>query len=144
MKIRPLSRFRNDEQLHEWKVRTEWELAYPQPISWLLAEQCPCVLHKMSSNRSCFPTCILPILFSSPMGGFLSLAQQSFPPHPTWGVNDIPDLTGKVIIVTGASTCSTPDATRRPRGYLCVLNIEYDRRRECRYRERNCEGAPEP
>jgi hypothetical protein len=38
------------------------------------------------------------------MGGFLSLARDSFPPRPTWGVNDIPDLTGKVIIVTGAST----------------------------------------
>jgi hypothetical protein len=36
------------------------------------------------------------------MGGILSVAQQSFPPRPTWGVDDIPDLTGKVAIVTGA------------------------------------------
>jgi retinol dehydrogenase 12 len=35
------------------------------------------------------------------MGGALSIAQQSFPPRPTWGVDDIPDLTGKVAIVTG-------------------------------------------
>jgi retinol dehydrogenase-12 len=35
------------------------------------------------------------------MGGLLSVAQQSFPPRPTWGVDDIPDLTGKVAIVTG-------------------------------------------
>ena len=35
------------------------------------------------------------------MGGLLSVAKQSFPPHPTWGVDDIPDLTGKVTIVTG-------------------------------------------
>jgi retinol dehydrogenase-12 len=35
------------------------------------------------------------------MGALLSVAQQSFPPHPTWGVDDIPDLTGKVAIVTG-------------------------------------------
>ncbi|KAH8981078.1 NAD(P)-binding protein [Lactarius akahatsu] len=35
------------------------------------------------------------------MGGQLSLWQQSFPPKPQWGVNDIPDLTGKVILVTG-------------------------------------------
>jgi retinol dehydrogenase 12 len=35
------------------------------------------------------------------MGAILSLAQQSFPPRPTWGVDDIPDLTGKVAIVTG-------------------------------------------
>jgi len=37
------------------------------------------------------------------MGGLLSLAQQSFPPHPTWGVDDIPDLMGKVVIVTGGN-----------------------------------------
>jgi retinol dehydrogenase-12 len=37
------------------------------------------------------------------MGGLLSVVQQSFPPHPTWAVDDIPDLTGKVAIVTGAS-----------------------------------------
>jgi hypothetical protein len=36
------------------------------------------------------------------MGVFLSILQQSFPPHPTWVVDDIPDLTGKVAIVTGA------------------------------------------
>ena len=29
---------------------------------------------------------------------------QSFPPKPTWGVDSIPDLSGKVIIVTGANT----------------------------------------
>ncbi|KAI9437373.1 NAD(P)-binding protein [Lactarius psammicola] len=37
------------------------------------------------------------------MGATLSLLQQSFPPKPTWGVDDIPDLTGKVIIVTGGN-----------------------------------------
>ncbi|KAI9442851.1 NAD(P)-binding protein [Lactarius psammicola] len=37
------------------------------------------------------------------MGGTLSALQQSFPPKPTWGVDDIPDLTGKVIIVTGGN-----------------------------------------
>jgi len=42
------------------------------------------------------------------------LAQQSFPPRPTWGVNDIPDLTGKVIIVTGAS------ARRGPGNAVCA------------------------
>ena len=36
------------------------------------------------------------------MGAFLSIIQQSFPPHPTWAVDDIPDLTGKVAIVTGS------------------------------------------
>lgn len=37
------------------------------------------------------------------MGGALSVLQVSFPPKPTWTVNDIPDLTGKVILVTGGN-----------------------------------------
>jgi retinol dehydrogenase-12 len=36
------------------------------------------------------------------MGGFISVVRLGFPPKPTWGVHDIPDLTGKVILVTGA------------------------------------------
>lgn len=36
------------------------------------------------------------------MGAIYSFLEQSFPPKPTWGVDDIPDLTGKVILVTGA------------------------------------------
>ncbi|KIK99837.1 hypothetical protein PAXRUDRAFT_423419 [Paxillus rubicundulus Ve08.2h10] len=38
------------------------------------------------------------------MGAFLSLLNQSFPPKSTFDVRDIPDLTGKVVIVTGANT----------------------------------------
>ncbi|KAH9053028.1 NAD(P)-binding protein [Lactarius vividus] len=39
------------------------------------------------------------------MGSTLSiLFQQSLPPKPTWGVDEIPDLTGKVILVTGGNT----------------------------------------
>ncbi|KAH9169642.1 NAD(P)-binding protein [Lactarius sanguifluus] len=38
------------------------------------------------------------------MGSTVSLLQQSSPPKPKWGVNDIPDLTGRVIIVTGSNT----------------------------------------
>ena len=32
------------------------------------------------------------------------LNDQSWPPNPTWSVNDIPDLSGKVMIVTGGNT----------------------------------------
>ncbi|KAI0029797.1 NAD(P)-binding protein [Vararia minispora EC-137] len=38
------------------------------------------------------------------MGNQLSAVSQMFPPKPTWGVNDIPDLSGKVVIVTGGNT----------------------------------------
>lgn len=49
------------------------------------------------------------------MGGALSVLVQSFPPSPIWGVNEIPDLTGKVILVTGAFTRYILKA--------CVLNF---------------------
>jgi hypothetical protein len=38
------------------------------------------------------------------MGLALSQLTQVFPPKPTFSVDDIPDLTGKVVIVTGANT----------------------------------------
>jgi hypothetical protein len=38
------------------------------------------------------------------MGIVYSLIQQSFPPKPTWSTSDIPDLYGKVVIVTGGNT----------------------------------------
>ncbi|KAI0058525.1 NAD(P)-binding protein [Artomyces pyxidatus] len=38
------------------------------------------------------------------MGNLWSTTVQSFPPKPTWGVDDIPDLSGKVTIVTGGNT----------------------------------------
>jgi hypothetical protein len=50
------------------------------------------------------------------MGGLLSVAQQSFPPHPAWGVDDIPDLTGKVAIVTGGFINL---------GVYCMLSAKY-------------------
>lgn len=33
-----------------------------------------------------------------------NLACQMFPPKPTWSVDQIPDLTGKVCLVTGGNT----------------------------------------
>ncbi|KAF7978162.1 hypothetical protein HWV62_1344 [Athelia sp. TMB] len=38
------------------------------------------------------------------MGGFLDLVLQSFPPSSKFKVEDVPDLTGKVALVTGANT----------------------------------------
>ncbi|KAJ7288234.1 NAD(P)-binding protein [Mycena rebaudengoi] len=39
------------------------------------------------------------------MGALLSAAiSQSFPPKPTFAVTDIPDLTGKVVVVTGGNS----------------------------------------
>ncbi|TFK28697.1 NAD(P)-binding protein [Coprinopsis marcescibilis] len=35
---------------------------------------------------------------------FVSLLRETFPPKPTFTVQDIPDLSGRVIIVTGANT----------------------------------------
>ncbi|KZV62250.1 NAD-P-binding protein [Peniophora sp. CONT] len=38
------------------------------------------------------------------MGPVRTVLQQSCPPKPIWSVDDIPDLSGKVIIVTGGNT----------------------------------------
>ena len=51
------------------------------------------------------------------MGALYSVLEQSFPPRPTWSVNDIPDLTGKVILVTGAFSDINICAC------VCMLNV---------------------
>ncbi|THU80706.1 NAD(P)-binding protein [Dendrothele bispora CBS 962.96] len=38
------------------------------------------------------------------MGGLISMVDEYFPPAPKWSVDDIPDLTGQVMIVTGGNT----------------------------------------
>lgn len=38
------------------------------------------------------------------MGAVLAIMRETFPPASKFSVDDIPDLTGKVVIVTGANT----------------------------------------
>jgi len=38
------------------------------------------------------------------MGNLFSIIAESFPPHPIFTVDDIPDLSGQIIIVTGGNT----------------------------------------
>ncbi|KAK7435110.1 short-chain alcohol dehydrogenase [Stygiomarasmius scandens] len=38
------------------------------------------------------------------MGGIISMIDEFFPPKPKWNVDQIPDLTGQVMIVTGGNT----------------------------------------
>ena len=34
----------------------------------------------------------------------IMVVNQSMPPKPTWGIDKIPDLSGKIVIVTGGNT----------------------------------------
>jgi retinol dehydrogenase-12 len=38
------------------------------------------------------------------MGGYLSILASAFPGEPTWHAEDMPDLTGKVMLVTGGNS----------------------------------------
>ena len=40
------------------------------------------------------------------MGLILSIIDQNFPPKAKWSVDEVPDLTGKVALITGA--CIAP------------------------------------
>ncbi|KAI0700474.1 NAD(P)-binding protein [Cytidiella melzeri] len=55
--------------------------------------------------------------------------QQTFPPKPKWGVNDIPDQTGKVIIVTGGNAGIGKETvrvllTKNAKVYIATRNKE--------------------
>ncbi|KAF5323258.1 hypothetical protein D9619_013520 [Psilocybe cf. subviscida] len=61
------------------------------------------------------------------MGGLMSLWTESFPPPSKFSYEDIPDLSGKVMIVTGANTGKeTAKAllSRNAKVYIAARNPE--------------------
>jgi retinol dehydrogenase 12 len=70
------------------------------------------------------------------MGAIFSFVRaavdHNFPPAPTWSTKDIPDLTGKVALVTGGNNGAfSSNRTAHP----------YADKPFSRYRQRNCKGA---
>jgi hypothetical protein len=47
--------------------------------------------------------CLTPLTFAI-MGGWQSLITQLFPGQPSWTGDNVPDLTGKIALVTGGSS----------------------------------------
>ena len=57
------------------------------------------------------------------MGILFSLINEGFPPKTKFNVDDIPDLTGKVIIVTGANAGQSPSLSLHGRhlNTFCII-----------------------
>ncbi|KAJ6485278.1 hypothetical protein DFH09DRAFT_1252869 [Mycena vulgaris] len=55
----------------------------------------------------------------------MSLISQSFPPKPKWWQKEIPDLTGKVMIVTGGKTEIGKETVKKATGKKALF-LELD------------------
>lgn len=38
------------------------------------------------------------------MGAYMSVMDESWPPKPKWNVDEVPEMTGKVALVTGGTS----------------------------------------